>query len=490
MKTRTFSLMVLVLLLALMVGATACGSSSKSSGSHPAVDDDNDTSGGDDNDDNDTADDDTSPGDDDSATPTCQSVYDEFYNTCGFDFTTAGGAAIPEATIVAACNIGQPCYELSGTIANCIIDDTGDCSTMEACVAAALPCGDDDDDSSPDDDDDNDDNDNDDNDASPSWSPSVFSEEVLWGVWGTSSADVWAVGGLPDPTDNYVGTAGYIDHYDGARFTTFFTTSDAEMFTGVWGTSPSDVYAVGSTFAGEVVSHGAVWHYDGNSWSEWTTGDAVTWQGVWGASSTDVFTAGYDQTQNIMDVNQGSVGGWTTMANASGIEPELFAIWGDAPTNAYAVGTSDIGLAGAGVIMHTNGSTWTEQFSTPGPAILYGFWGHSTAYAVGTDTLANTALIYHGAGGTWTAMDPQDGDLVSLYSVWGTSESSIYTVGADFTGSSAAILHYDGSAWSPMAVPNDSAAILGGVWGVSDSDVWAVGVSAGTLNGVIMHYGN
>jgi len=55
-------------------------------------------------------------------------------------------------------------------------------------------------------------------------------------------------------------------------------------FTDVWGTSPSDVYAVGDG--------GTILHYDGNSWSTMTSGTTVVLNGVWGTSSGDVHVVG------------------------------------------------------------------------------------------------------------------------------------------------------------------------------------------------------
>ena len=58
--------------------------------------------------------------------------------------------------------------------------------------------------------------------------------------------------------------------------------TDSYLF-GVWGTSPTDVYAVG--LGGTIV------HYDGSSWSPMDSGtDRELWQ-VWGISSGDVFVA-------------------------------------------------------------------------------------------------------------------------------------------------------------------------------------------------------
>ena len=52
----------------------------------------------------------------------------------------------------------------------------------------------------------------------------------------------------------------------------------------VWGSSSSDVFAVGWS--------GTILHYDGSAWSAMSSG-ATTWlNGVWGSSGSDVFAVG------------------------------------------------------------------------------------------------------------------------------------------------------------------------------------------------------
>jgi len=52
----------------------------------------------------------------------------------------------------------------------------------------------------------------------------------------------------------------------------------------VWGTSSSDVFAVGS--------EGTILHYDGTQWSEMPSGTRDWLTSVWGTSSGDVVVVG------------------------------------------------------------------------------------------------------------------------------------------------------------------------------------------------------
>lgn len=70
-------------------------------------------------------------------------------------------------------------------------------------------------------------------------------------IWGTSDTNVWAVG-----------DQGSISHYAGASFAQEPSSSTVNL-NGVWGLAANDIWAVGNT--------GAILHYDGTSWQPWTS---------------------------------------------------------------------------------------------------------------------------------------------------------------------------------------------------------------------------
>ncbi|UCG85716.1 MAG: glucosyltransferase-I, partial [Gemmatimonadota bacterium] len=70
---------------------------------------------------------------------------------------------------------------------------------------------------------------------------------------------------------------GTILHYDGSEWSGM-TSGTQSVLTGVWGTSSTDIYAVGGD--------GVILHYDGTAWSDVWSGPGVS--GVWGTSPTDV----------------------------------------------------------------------------------------------------------------------------------------------------------------------------------------------------------
>ena len=70
---------------------------------------------------------------------------------------------------------------------------------------------------------------------------------------------------------------------DSSVWTPMTSGTTKELFD-VWGTSSTDVFAVGSG--------GTIVHYNGNTWSTMTSGTIQHFYGVWGTSSSDIFAVG------------------------------------------------------------------------------------------------------------------------------------------------------------------------------------------------------
>ena len=89
--------------------------------------------------------------------------------------------------------------------------------------------------------------------------PPPSGSETLFGIWGASGGDIWAVGG--NPTDESGG--GLLLHFDGITWSSIdlsnlFPTGIPTLYK-VWGRSAADIYAVGR--------NGTILHFDGTSWS-------------------------------------------------------------------------------------------------------------------------------------------------------------------------------------------------------------------------------
>ncbi len=213
--------------------------------------------------------------------------------------------------------------------------------------------------------------------------------------------------------------------------------------TGVWGSSPTNVYAASGS--------SQMWRWNGSAWSSVTTGVSGSYLTLWGSSATDVFAVGYSGTIAHWD---GSA--WSAMA--SGTSQPLNAVWGASPRDVFAVGNS-------GAIVHYDGNSWGPMASgTTQP--LYGVWGtsRSDVYAVG---YAGALLHYDGV-----AWSPMPGAQTGWYprAVWGTGPTDVFAVGSGF-------YHWNGATWTQASTyPSNT---MQAVWGTSPSDVYAAGYSAG-----------
>jgi len=122
---------------------------------------------------------------------------------------------------------------------------------------------------------------------------SLPGDDALYGVWGTSASDVFAVG-----------VQGVILHYDGSTWSTMASFATCGCWDdlhaphgyedmsgclfGVWGSAWNDVYAVGWKDG----TGGIILHYDGSIWSTSFGIENVILRDVWGGSSSDVFAVG------------------------------------------------------------------------------------------------------------------------------------------------------------------------------------------------------
>jgi uncharacterized repeat protein (TIGR01451 family) len=273
--------------------------------------------------------------------------------------------------------------------------------------------------------------------------------ERLYGVWGSSGSDVFAVGDY-----------GTILHYDGETWSAMDSGTTRDL-SGVWGSRGDDVFAVGA--------NGTVLHYDGATWSAMDSGNTSDLWGIWGSSGANVFAVG---GSTILHYN-----GLAWSAMSSGTIGWLRGVWGSSASNVFAVGSMEYCEAepgewvcwyGAG-ILHYDGASWDDGWGcdTRQEGPLESVWGSGggDVFAVGD---YGTILHYD------SAMD--SGTDTYLTGVWGSDGGDVFTVGSGGT-----ILHYDGVAWSPM--DSGTREYLYGVWGSSGSDVFAVG-----QYGTILHY--
>jgi hypothetical protein len=120
-----------------------------------------------------------------------------------------------------------------------------------------------------------------------SWSEMSDRTDGAASIWGTSATDVFAAGG-----DG-------IFHYDGSTWSqTLSINGNLTTVSDVWGSSSSDVFVVGALWIGSAPVASLILHFDGSSWSLMkvprtpNNGPVEVLEGVWGSSATDVFAVG------------------------------------------------------------------------------------------------------------------------------------------------------------------------------------------------------
>jgi hypothetical protein len=142
--------------------------------------------------------------------------------------------------------------------------------------------------------------------------------EHLWGVWGATPDDLWAVGG-----NGNAGSAATMIHYDGSAWSnvTVPTLQRADVFAffKVWGRSADDIVVVGQK--------GALLHYDGVSWQERLVGAPADLISVWG-DDNDVTLAVGGRASGILSLESG--GQWAS-ASLSPF-PGINGVWVDDAT--------------------------------------------------------------------------------------------------------------------------------------------------------------
>ena len=196
------------------------------------------------------------------------------------------------------------------------------------------------------------------------------------------------------------------------------------------GTSSSDVWAVGA-------DHGSgpiVLHWDGSAWSRAATATRGTLWWVHAFADSTLYLAGASSTI----LTGSSHGGTFTRMPTPGLGAQtVFGVWGSAPNDAYAVGST----AGRdGFVWHYDGSAWTD---VPLPSNL-----------------------------------PADalGDTPGLFKVWGDGAGHVYVVGGR-----GVILRRTGT--GPFVLlPTSSTATLFTVSGDSTRAI----VVGGLSNGVVL----
>jgi hypothetical protein len=134
--------------------------------------------------------------------------------------------------------------------------------------------------------------------------------------------------------------------------------SPFNYFTGLWGSSPSDVWTVGAGADAD----SRLWHFDGTKWNVYNN-EPIYCRGnaLWGGSKNDIWMAG--EEGEIWHYN-----GISWKENFLYKQDDGYAsimdIWGRNGSDIYAVGVINLSSKKEqrGFILHYNGYRWEEYF--------------------------------------------------------------------------------------------------------------------------------
>ena len=313
------------------------------------------------------------------------------------------------------------------------------------------------------------------------WSTVNAGNSDLNGVWGSSRSDVWAVGGV-------TGSQSTIIHYDGQSVTTAASPVPQKNLRAIWGAGPTTIWAVGEG--------GNILRYDGTSWKVNTTLSEDLYA-VWGSSANDIWVAG---ANDMLAHSTG--GGW--MVQSSGLfvlrsKPAYYSIWGTGPGDIWAVGDR---------VARWNGTTWTAaEGGMPAAGNCRSIWGTgantvwcgaagrfyrwdglqwSVAKELSSESLPSSIA---GSGTNAWSVGPS-GFIASLtQDTWhavsdpslGTFNAAVFVAGAAGAvegwavgrGGTAARTK-DGLAWTAESLNTTSD--LNAIWASGPDNIWAVGL--------------
>jgi hypothetical protein len=327
---------------------------------------------------------------------------------------------------------------------------------------------------------------------------SVFQSPLLrtTGIWAASRTDIWMVGSLP-PASPGLGPRSGIAHGDGQTFQIVYDADDSSFFQAIWGSGPSDVWAVGLgnnlahfdgqrwtklniatntfTVAGTTIDGSGpddvwigdtqgVYHFDGTTWTQVPEFAFQLVFAVAVRARNDVWVSATTAGTNVIHHWDGT--SWTATHARSNDAGLIIDIDARTATDAWAVGTrsaDDRPNKLAGVLLHWDGATWTTASETPvGIRAVLNLPGSHIA-------VGDAGHVFELSTGAAPAVRDLNPSVVPrLEGIWGASPSEMWAV-----GSTGAALHYDGTAIREEATGVTSSLL--DVWGTGPDDVWAVG---------------
>lgn len=288
---------------------------------------------------------------------------------------------------------------------------------------------------------------------------------ALLSVWGTSSTDVWTVGG--DARD---GTGPQVLHYDGKAWERIQTSETQGNLWWVFGFKDGPIFMGGDG--------GVILRYENKTFTKMTTPRNGTVFGLWGAAPDDMWAVG--------SVSPSSGGfAWRLNGDEWIDEPSfpseirdsaaMWKVFGRSANDAFVVG-------GKGTALHWDGSA-LSAVETGASTSLFNISCNTERYvAVGGDA---SGVILEYDGQSWTNVTPEFAPGLSGVSINEAGEG--YAV-----GQYGMVFERANKIWQEVDIGILLNYGLHGSWLDPDGGFWAVGGQtfvAPLTNGLILHHG-
>ena len=234
-------------------------------------------------------------------------------------------------------------------------------------------------------------------------------------LWMASATDGWMVGG-PGGVARLVGGT-WTDQPDLVD-----QGDNKPLLTGVDGSGPDDVWAVGMG--------GAAFHFDGTAWAQVampTTDDLTS---VLALAPDDAWVASVTGGTYHWDGTTFAAVYTPTLANGDG----LLALAGSGPDDVWAAGNDG---GGHGVLLRWDGRRWSQESTALLPVRADGLFvtGPADVWVGGPTTLDQgqnpQGIVIHRAGGTWDEVGviarlASYGPAPDVDAIWGSSDQDMW----------------------------------------------------------------
>ncbi len=296
--------------------------------------------------------------------------------------------------------------------------------------------------------------------------PQASARDELNDVYALNANDVWAVGTADGAT--------LTEHWDGAAWNIVPSPNaptGANVLFGVYGSASDNVWAVGSNQISDTETRALLLHWNGSAWNMLPEPlpNVNHWLAdVSGSSANDVWAVGtYFENADIKNlVLHWDGSAWSQKPIPAPPTQSLYTL------NALAIiAPNDIWAAGAG-LYHWDGAAWQLKKNSNARAV--------TAFAANDVWFTGAGIngFLHWNGARWQTFAPDNsmyvGEFVALD---GAAANNIYAVGSAVAhGSLGVSQHFNGTRWREVAIPaSNRDTNLNGISVVSATDVWVVG---------------